>query len=85
MWLRTLTMRQFQGSLPSLLAAGFWESKTEAASPLLIIWNLDDIILPYAVGQSSHKPSQMQGEDAQTPSLNGGSVKEFMCTFNLPQ
>lgn len=78
-----LTKWLFQDSLPSYLAASFQESDTEAARPFLNLWHLNDIIFPYAIGQSSHKSPQIQVEDKQISPLNGRSIKEFMSILNL--
>lgn len=62
MWLGVLTIWQSQSSLPFCLTADFQKSKVEAASPLLSM-TLEWHYLPYAISQSSHKSSQIQGED----------------------
>lgn len=43
------------------------------------------LCLPYSIGQSSHRPVQIQWEEKQSPTLYGMNIKEFAVILILLQ
>lgn len=59
---------------------GYYKRQEEEAANFLKLWPETGTValLPYSISKVATEPSQIQGEETQSPLISGRSVKEFV-------